>query len=349
MADESIPSRYPNLPPDLVEVLVRAHSFAFLTVQPLFWYPNDPVPQELMTRFGLTYEALTAYTHHTDAESLSWALVDEVPSYTYYALAAQQVLQTPALLPPLQAMRKEQAPESNDWDGFSDLMMHTLEAFVQVSSLVAAGGDRELADATLLVQRGEIAGLFARLEHTLRPDPMVLERPAVEPPLSWVLSAGDRCAASMALRLPQALIPLADTRFTQLLRQMPRLQLHETIFLQLRLDALPDSDDPVSATLDVSDDELLLLWQGTELGLMAMYAAITPYGTWEDWLLQHPLEPGESEPALRRQSAEDRAKQHAKVCDDLLRFRQRLQEYLSTTHADWPTAQAEIMALRDSI
>jgi|GEM_PF-4494015 len=349
MADESIPPGYPELPPDLVEVLVRAHSFAFLTVQPLFWYPNDPVPQELMTRFGLTYEALTAYTHHTDAESLALALVDEAPSYTYYALAAQQVLQTPVLLPPLQAMRKEQAPEADNWDEFLDLMMHTLEAFVQVSSLVAAGGDRELADATLLVQRGEITGLFTRLEHTLRPDPMVLERPSVKPTMSWVLSAGDRCAASMALRLPQALIPLADTRFTQLLRQMPRLQMHETVFLQLRLDALPDSDDPVSATLDVSDDELLLLWQGTELGLMAMYAAITPYGTWEDWLLHHPLAPGEPEPALRRQSAEERAKQHAEVCDDLLSFSKRLQEYLGPAHAGWPAAQVEIMALRESI
>ena len=61
---------YLDLPPNVVEALLNGLHVAHLAVQPLFLYPHDPLPQELMTRFDLNYEALTAYTHHTSEADL---------------------------------------------------------------------------------------------------------------------------------------------------------------------------------------------------------------------------------------------------------------------------------------
>ncbi len=348
MPDSSDPYEALNLPPELVEVLVRALGYAFLTVQPLFMHPHDPVPHELMTRFGLTYEALTAYGHHDSETSLRLALIDEVPTYTYYALAAQQVLRVPALAEELRAVREAHQPGADDWDGYADLMHTTLEALVVVSASVAAGGDAELAAANLLVQRGEIAGLFARLEHTLRPGPLPAP-PAPNSTAPWTLSAEDRWAAQMAVRLPAALIPLADSPFTRGLNRLARLEVMPTFLLQMRLDALPPADDPVAATLDLSPDDLLLLWQGAEVGLMAMYGPVTPYGTWEDYLMYGPVDPAHGPSPVRKLSHEARAADHAEGCASLQGLLARLRPHLAATHPGWAGAEAEIAALRETL
>ena len=340
MATQS--NSFPILPPDLADTLFRGIRCATSLLAPFYVYFFDPVPQALQTEFELSYDALNVLNAPTTAAELGEALVRDPTRYCRLGLAAEQMLDYPVLTAAIRAECERHVPGPATWTEWIAGLRPTLDVLLHLTSLLAANQDADLAAATLALERGRLSGLFARHAATLRTAPLDLPPPA--PGTAWVLTADERTALQMAARMPPELMRIARPPVAQLLSRLPGLDLLHLGLLQQRLDEVPDDDDPNPAPLTLSPDELLLLWQGTHVSLLALYAPLTPVGTWEEWLLHGP----EASAAIQKCSAEAVDADFASLSRCLRDFESRLREHLAHTHPRWAAAEAEIAALREA-